>query len=131
VLLANAPGKQDGILEAREILNLDLHADLVILSACQTAAGRVSSGEGMVGMSWALQVAGSPAALVTQWSVDSASTTELMSAFHRRLRARLQPHSELLGKAQALRDAAIELMQSPQYRHPFYWSAFAMVGAGY
>jgi CHAT domain-containing protein len=131
VLLSHGTDKEDGLLEAREILNLDLHADLVILSACQTAEGRISSGEGMIGMSWALQVAGSSAALVTQWSVDSESTTELMTGFHRRLRSRMQPNGDLSGKASALRDAAIDLMKSPQFRHPFYWSAFALVGAGY
>jgi CHAT domain-containing protein len=82
-------------------------------------------------MSWALQVAGTPATLVSHWSVDSASTTELMLGFHRRLHTHLEASGRLSGSAQALRDASLALMRSPQYRHPFYWSAFALVGAGY
>ena len=131
VVLAHDPGTEDGLLEAREILNMNLRADVVVLSACQTAEGRISSGEGIVGMSWALQVAGTPATLVSHWSVDSASTTELMLGLHRRLHAQLQPSGRLTGGALALRDAALDLMRSPQYRHPYYWSAFAWVGAGY
>ncbi|HEY4564051.1 MAG TPA: CHAT domain-containing protein, partial [Thermoanaerobaculia bacterium] len=82
-----APGgpakREDGLLEAWEILNLHLDADLVVLSACQTARGRPRAGEGMIGLSWALAAAGSSATLASQWEVDSASTGELMVAFHR------------------------------------------------
>jgi CHAT domain-containing protein/Tfp pilus assembly protein PilF len=131
VVLAKGASKEDGLLEAREMLNLDLKADLVILSACQTAEGRISSGEGIVGMSWALQVAGSPATVVSQWNIDSSSTTDLMLSFHRRLHPRLAEPGRLTGGAEALRQASLELMRSPQYRHPYYWSAFALVGAGY
>ncbi len=76
---------EDGLLEAWEIMKLDLNAALTILSACETARGRVAAGEGMIGISWALFVAGSPAAVVSQWKVDSARTSELMIEFHHNL----------------------------------------------
>ena len=74
--------KEDGLLEAWEIMNVPLKAELVILSACETARGRVAAGEGILGLMWAVFVAGSPATLVSQWRVDSASSTALMVAFH-------------------------------------------------
>lgn len=76
----------DGLLEAREIMQMNLHANLVVLSACQTARGRIGAGEGVVGISWAFFVAGVPTTVVGQWKVDSASTASLMISFHRHLK---------------------------------------------
>jgi CHAT domain-containing protein/tetratricopeptide (TPR) repeat protein len=122
--LVLAPGgdKEDGLLEAWELLNLDLRADLVVLSACETGRGRVTAGEGVIGLSWALFVAGSPTAVVSQWKVDSASTSDLMLEFHRGLR-RDPPAS----RAAALRSAALRLLRT-RYAHPFYWAGFIVVG---
>ncbi len=120
------PGAEDGVLEAREILDLDLGADLAVLSACQTGRGRVSSGEGLIGMSWALLAAGCPSAVVSQWEVDSASTTRLMVEFHRGL-ARRDARSALT-MAQALRRAALGLLADERSRHPYYWAGFVLVG---
>jgi CHAT domain-containing protein len=119
----------DGLLEAWEIMKLELKADLVILSACETARGRVGAGEGLIGLSWALFVAGSPTTVVSQWKVESHSTTEVMSEFHRRLKARMEKGGGL-GKAEALRQAALQLRRGKAYRHPFYWAAFVVVGDG-
>ena len=130
-LKLSADGSEDGMLEAREILDLDLHAELAILSACETARGEYRGGEGMVGMGWALMMAGTPSVVVSQWKVDSSSTSELMLGFHRNLRKGLNGNAPLAGKAEALRQAALALMASPQYRHPYYWAAFQMVGDGY
>ena len=74
-----------GMLEAWELMKLDLTAEMVVLSACQTARGRIGAGEGMIGMSWAVFVAGSPAVVVSQWKVDSDRTMELMIEFHENL----------------------------------------------
>ncbi|HEX8920374.1 MAG TPA: CHAT domain-containing tetratricopeptide repeat protein, partial [Pyrinomonadaceae bacterium] len=71
LLLASSSEQEDGFLEARGIMKLDLHAEMVVLSACQTARGRVSSGEGLVGMSWALFIAGTSTTVASQWEVDS------------------------------------------------------------
>jgi len=116
----------DGLLEAREIMQLDLHADLVVLSACQTARGRIGAGEGMIGMSWAFFVAGVPTMVATQWKVDSAGTAKLMIDFHKRLRA--EGATPPLNNASALQQAALSLMKDPRYRHPYFWAGFVMIG---
>ena len=115
----------DGVLEAREILETNLRARLVVLSACETGLGALNSGEGLVGMSWAFQLAGTPATVVSQWKVDSAGTAELMLAFHRAWRI------DRAAPALALQHAALETMKNPAWRHPFYWAAFVLMGAGY
>ena len=131
LVLAQTAGdpNEDGLLEAREIVNLDLHAKLAVLSACQTARGWVGAGEGVIGMSWALFVAGVPTTVASQWKVDSASTTSLMIDFHRRLTMKRANSRD--AKAEALRQAALELLRSERYRHPFYWAGFVMVGDGW
>lgn len=157
-LLMNAASpEEDGLLEAREIMQLNLRADLAVLSACETARGRVRAGEGLIGMSWALFVAGTPTTVASQWQVDSASTARLMSSFHRKLKAQLLPadfqptkaqalrHPLLMHrllkaqspdvgwgirKAELLRQASLSLMSDPKYRHPFYWAGFVLMGDG-
>ena len=133
LILAQTAGdpNQDGLLEAREIINMDLRAKLAVLSACQTARGRVGAGEGVIGMSWALFVAGVPTTVASQWKVDSASTTSLMIDFHRRLTMQRANPKSKEAKAEALRQAALELLRSERYRHPFYWAGFVMIGDGW
>jgi CHAT domain-containing protein len=128
LLLATESDSEDGFLEAREIMKLDLHADLAVLSACQTARGQVGSGEGLIGMSWALFIAGTGTTVASQWKVDSASTARLMIDFHRNLQSEKGPSQA--SAAEALRRAAIKLMADPKYRHPFFWSGFVVVGNG-
>jgi CHAT domain-containing protein/Tfp pilus assembly protein PilF len=133
VLLAQTEGdaNEDGLLEAWEIMKMDLRADLAVLSACETARGRVGAGEGMIGLSWALFVAGCPTTVVSQWKVESASTTELMVEFHRRLKARMANPSGGFSAASALREAALKLRRKSAYRHPFYWAGFVVAGKGF
>ena len=126
---ANSPG-EDGLLEAREIMGLSLRAELAVLSACQTARGRVGAGEGVVGMSWAFFIAGCPTTVVSLWDIESASTTRLMIEFHRQLRAQNSGGASFASKASALRAASLKLLGTTQYRHPFYWAGFVMVGDG-
>ena len=128
VLSRPASGAEDGLLEAWEMMNLDIRADMVVLSACETARGRVGAGEGVIGMTWALFVAGSPTTVVSQWKVESASTTELMLEFHKNLRGGAAGPKEPLSKAQALRQASLKLLRGTEYRHPFYWAGFVVVG---
>jgi CHAT domain-containing protein len=125
--LALAQGKDagDGALEARDILGMNLRAEIAILSACNTARGGVLAGEGLVGMSWAFLAAGARSTVVSQWSVDSAGTTDLMLAFHKNLRAGGS------GRARALQKAMLAIKAMPQYNHPFYWAGFVMIGNGY
>jgi len=115
-----SPG-EDGLLEAWEIMQLNLPADLAVLSACETARGRIRPGEGVIGLSWALFVAGVPTTVVSQWKVESTSTAELMTSFYRGWKSGLPP-------AQALQTAARRLLQDPRYHHPFFWAPFVAVG---
>jgi CHAT domain-containing protein len=119
---------EDGLLEAWEIMKLELKADLVVLSACETARGRIGAGEGMIGLTWALFVAGSPATLVSQWKVDSLATKELMLDFHRNLRTGIGNPQSRFVKAEALRQAALKMMRTPNYNHPFHWASFVLIG---
>lgn len=122
----NDDPSDDGLLEAREIMQLNLHADLVVLSACDTARGRFGAGEGMIGMSWSFFVAGVPTMVASQWRVDSASTAKLMIDFHKRLRDEASTPSQ--SKASALQQAALSLMKDPRYRHPYFWAGFVTIG---
>ncbi|MBI1759999.1 MAG: CHAT domain-containing protein [Acidobacteria bacterium] len=125
---AGEPGNsEDGLLEAWELMKLDLRADLVVLSACETGRGAVIPGEGVLGLSWALFIAGAPTVVVSQWQVDADATTALMIEFHRQLR-QASAATGTLTKAAALRTAALKLLRGP-YRHPFYWAGFVAVGA--
>src|SRR5947207_8642092 len=109
----------DGLLDAAEIMHLNLRADIAVLSACETARGRVAAGEGIIGFTWALFVAGCPSSVVSQWNVESASTSWMMVRFHRRL---IAEKSSPFGTADALREAKLAMLRQPRWRHPFYWS---------
>jgi CHAT domain-containing protein/lipopolysaccharide biosynthesis regulator YciM len=123
--------KEDGLLEAWELMNLDLKADLAVLSACETARGRVGKGEGMIGLTWALFVSGVPTTVVSQWKVRSDSTADLMVEFHRRLRSQSAKSPATWGVATALREAALKVKADPRYRHPFHWAGFIVIGDGH
>ncbi|HEU4875464.1 MAG TPA: CHAT domain-containing protein, partial [Pyrinomonadaceae bacterium] len=124
--LAEGGANEDGLLEAWELMQLDLQADLAVLSACETARGRVGAGEGMIGFSWAMFIAGVPSIVVSQWKVESAGTRDLMVNFHRSL---LSPKSTST-KTEALRQAALKILKNPETNHPFYWGGFILVGDG-
>jgi CHAT domain-containing protein len=117
----------DGYWEAREILQTPLSAELVVLSACETARGRIHLGEGVWGLSWALFKAGAPASVLSQWAVADASTAELMTEFYRQL---TQSAGEVpkVSKAEALRRAQLVLISSREHAHPFHWAPFILVG---
>jgi CHAT domain-containing protein len=129
LLLAKADDddNEDGLIEAREIMDLDLCADLVVLSACDTARGRIGAGEGVVGISWAFFAAGCRATVVSQWKVESANTSELMVHFYRYLKGVKAVGART--KADALRSAALKLIKDHRYEHPMYWAGFVMVGS--
>ena len=123
--LAQGGPNEDGLLEAWELMQLDLHAELAVLSACETARGHIGPGEGMVGFSWAMFIAGVPSIVVSQWKVESGSTRELMVDFHRGLLPAAR-----LSKSEALRQASLRLMKNSTTSHPFYWAGFVLVGDG-
>jgi len=122
-VILTAPGPdstEDGQLEAREIMELKLNADLVTLSACETGRGKVQPGEGLLGLAWALTAAGAKGLVVSQWQVSDDATGELMAMFYRNLAAGQN-------KAAALRAAAMELRA--RRTHPYYWAPFLMMGS--
>lgn len=129
LLLSKTDGDwaNDGLLQAREIIEMHLDADLAVLSACETGNGRISPGEGVVGMSWAFLFAGSRSVIVSQWRVNSASTSQLMKSFYQALARQNDPNSR--GKSQALRDASLRLLRHSRYHHPFYWAGFVLVSS--
>jgi CHAT domain-containing protein/Tfp pilus assembly protein PilF len=125
IVLANPSSPdEDGFLTARTIFGMNLNADLVVLSACNTARGEKTSGEGIVGLSWALFAAGVPAQIVSQWSVDDQATATLMTRFYRNLK-KGQP------KGTALRNAELSFLKAgsdPKWRNPYYWAPFILLG---
>lgn len=123
VLSASENDDEDGLLEMREMRDLALHAELIVLSGCDTARGDVHQGEGVIGMSWAILMAGCPTTVVSQWKAESHTTAQLMIEFHQRLLAGDS-------KAEALRRARLALLHDPHYAHPFYWAPFVVVGDG-
>ncbi|MBA3712376.1 MAG: CHAT domain-containing protein [Pyrinomonadaceae bacterium] len=129
LVLAQGDGtQQDGLLETREIINLNLRADLAVLSACETARGRYGAGEGTIGMTWAFFIAGTPATLASQWNVESSSTSQLMVEFHQNW---LKPDSNPMSmpaKAAALRKAGLQLLSTKEFWHPYYWAGFTLIG---
>ena len=126
-LAAGTDAGDDGMLTAREIMSMPLNAEIVILSACETALGAARPGEGMMGMGWALSAAGASSAVLSQWKVDSASTKEFMVALHRRLIS----HRGTEFRSASLRMTALERMRAPGQRHPFYWAGFTLWGDGF
>ena len=123
VLLApNEASGDDGKLEAWEILEMNLSSDLIFLSACETARGQSRSGEGLIGLSWSLMVAGARNVVVSQWKFESASTTDLTIDFYKSLKQNVSK------KPEALRQAALKLRRNPSTAHPFYWAGFVLIG---
>jgi CHAT domain-containing protein len=127
---AGPGGKEDGLLEAWEMLKWDLKPALAVLPACERAGGRAGAASSLTGLNWALFVAGCPTAVISQWPVESASRTALMVEFHRALKARFQNPASAMSAAQAWREAAMKLWQSGEHRHPFYWAGFWILGDG-
>jgi CHAT domain-containing protein len=117
----------DGMLYARDLMDMALQAEMVTLSACETALGQQVSGEGMLGLTWALLVAGTPTSVVTQWSVRDDSMNKLMVEFYRQLRDS-EAKGPKISKAEALRRAQLSLMNDPKFRHPYYWAPTVLIG---
>ena len=154
VLLARED-KEDGRLEVREIFGMDLKANLVVLSGCETGLGKLSTGDELVGLTRAFIYAGTPSVVASLWSVDDSSTAHLMSSFYRNLKT--------MSKVEALRQAQLELIRgegrsdllarrgvggvgklgetpsaslsapssnSVSTSHPYFWAPFILVGDG-
>ncbi|MBI2956179.1 MAG: CHAT domain-containing protein [Acidobacteria bacterium] len=122
--LVDPEGKpQDGFLRLHDVFNLNLRADVVVLSACQTGLGQQIHGEGLVGLTRGFMYAGAPRVLVSLWNVEDEATAALMVRFYRHLlgKKRLSP-------AAALRAAQLSMLKEKRWRSPFYWAAFVLQG---
>lgn len=121
---------EDGMLEAWELRDMEINARLTVLSACETGLGRVRIGEGMIGLSWALFMAGCPTVVVSQWQIDEESSNDLMFEFHANLKNNTRHGDHDLRTAESLRKAALKLMRTGKFRHPYYWAGFVVMGVG-
>jgi CHAT domain-containing protein/Tfp pilus assembly protein PilF len=113
---------REGFLSLRDIYNLDLAADLVVLSGCQTALGKEIRGEGLLGLTRGFLYAGAPRVVASLWWIDDRATAALMAAFYRGL------WIEGLRPAAALRKARLSLARQHRFRDPSYWGAFILQG---
>ncbi|MEJ0035667.1 MAG: CHAT domain-containing protein [Gammaproteobacteria bacterium] len=112
----------DGFVRVSDIYNLDMPADLVVLSACESAVGKAVAAEGIFSLSRAFFYAGAPRVLASLWLVDDRATAALMSRFYRALLV------EKRSPAQALRIAQDELASQPRWQSPYYWAGFVLQG---
>jgi CHAT domain-containing protein len=112
----------DGFLRLNEIYNMNLKAELVVLSACQSALGKDLRGEGLVGLARGFMYAGAPQVAASLWSVEDQATAELMKRFYRRL---LGGGSK---PAAALRAAQLEMLNERQWASPYHWAGFVIQG---
>jgi CHAT domain-containing protein len=108
-----------------EIMRLKLNADLVTLSACSTALGKLVSGEGILGLTRAFFYSGARNVTVSLWNVNDSATATLMKSFYENLKRGLP-------KSSALRQAKLTLLRgkNPTWSQPYFWAAFVLVGEG-
>ncbi len=123
VLSQNGKTGEDGLLQTREIYRLRTKADLVVLSSCQTALGRLLRGEGIEGLSRAFFYSGSSAVLMTLWSIHDQAGAQFMARFYGHV-ASGDPIAD------ALRKAKMDMIASPYYSHPYYWAGYILHGDG-
>ncbi len=119
-LLLAADKNNDGVLKASDLYNLSLNADLVTLSACETALGKIAKGDDIIGFTRGFLYAGVHSLISSLWQVDDQATRDLMVDFYQNRKS--------MGKDEALRNAQLQLKK--QYPHPYYWAAFVLTGSG-
>lgn len=122
VLATDPERNEDGLLQAWEIMELKINADLVVLSACETGLGKMVRGEGLIGLTRSLIYSGASSVMVSLWSVADHSTSAFMSEFYRYLVA------EEMGKSIALQQTKLSMIEDVDLAHPFYWAPFVLIG---
>jgi CHAT domain-containing protein len=121
--LIDQEGKpQDGFLRLHEIYNLQLNADLIVLSACETGLGKEIKGEGLIGLTRGFMYSGAPRVVASLWNVDDLATAELMKLFYQRMLKDGQPAGA------ALRAAQLELSRQKRWASPYFWAGFVLHG---
>jgi CHAT domain-containing protein/tetratricopeptide (TPR) repeat protein len=119
----SAGRSREGFLRLREIFDLHLEADLVVLSSCRSGDGPVIPGEGIAGLAQAFLYSGAASVVMTQWNIDDEATAELMRRFYA-----LQTGAQRLRPGAALRAAQMAISREPRWRSPYYWGAFILNG---
>jgi CHAT domain-containing protein len=114
---------QDGFVRLVDLYHMRLGAELVVLSACETALGKDIRGEGLIGLTRGFMYAGAPRVVSSLWKVDDRATAELMRIFYDGMLGQ-----DKLRPAAALRRAQLELSKQPRWRSPYYWGAFVLQG---
>jgi CHAT domain-containing protein len=117
----------DGILYTGEIYNIKIKSELVILSACETAIGKISEGEGVIGLSRAIMFAGSKNLIISLWKVADIATTELMTTFYKILLSEYTEINSNTTFSRSLHQAKLEMIEG-KYNHPYFWSSFVLIG---
>jgi len=117
-LLLAAGGKGEGKLKASEIFSLNLKADTVVLSACETGLGKITNGDEIIGLTRAFIYAGAPSVVTTLWKVNDRASYELVREFYTNLKT--------AKKSEALRQAQLKIMK--EFPHPFFWAAYELNG---
>ena len=121
ILLANEGGRQN-FLEADEVLGMDLsQVSLVTLSACESALGRIASGDEVLGFPRSFLSAGADSMIASLWPVADDATALLMNTVYERLRAGADLQS-------AMRDGQLAVLKNPKLAHPFFWAPFNLIG---
>jgi CHAT domain-containing protein len=123
VLSPDKEDSEDGFLTMREVFELKMNADLVVLSACKTGLGKTIRGEGVSGLSRAFLSSGAQNVLVSLWNVYDLSTATFMKDFYREM------EQKDADKLKGLKDARVLMIQSGKYSHPYYWAPFVLVGS--
>lgn len=122
--LVDQEGKpQSGFLRGRDIYNLHLPAELIVLSGCQTGLGKEIRGEGIEGLTRSFMYAGAARVMVSLWAVNDESTARLMTQFYKDLLGTRQ-----MNPAAALRTAQLAMLKDKQFSAPYYWAAFVLQG---
>ncbi len=117
------PGNiEDGLLYSGEIYSLKIPSELVVLSACETARGKISKGEGVIGLSRAFIYAGTKNLIISLWKVSDIATTQEMEYFYKNLLK-----NQNFNYSQALHNAKLNMINS-HFAHPFFWSSFILIG---
>jgi CHAT domain-containing protein len=120
VLSAGSDGDDDGLLQMREIYGLDLSAEIIVLSACQTGVGRREESEGPLTLARPFFFAGARAVVASLWPISDRSTVPFMGEFYKRL-------SQGRSASESLREAKLRMLHS-RWSHPFYWAGFLLQG---
>lgn len=127
-LALSVDANNDGLLTCLEVFRLRVPADLVVLSACETAGGKIYDTEGTLGLTRAFMFAGTPRVISSLWKVDDEATRALMVRFYELWR---KSDGEEKGAAAALRGAQAfvrDHAEHPEWAHPYYWAAWVLWG---